>query len=472
MQNAADVFLRSMTYDLKTTPLFKRVMRHAHIARKLHFRIKILIYLVTEQEISVEVLKFSGIFIYTHVTLLYILFHFTWTFLGTIILSGGASGISDSAVGLIDDGLLDGCTAGNVQLVIPFRTICQINNETIIMTKETFQVCNDNSENNEAVKVDKVASNTTKKINKRSEDDDGGDTKKDIKSVKENMSHMAKTPKYTFQIVAEKVYSIWFQLNNSSKFSDEIYLDFRTVYGYYGYLSPIEWPLLLAAYGTIFFGKMISSLKDSAARVLVIIAALGFGIVKPRLGKTLYYVLVLGAVYFIASFVHSMAEYNRVSNVKNEVMAILLAAINTGVCYWILTSLMNTMRTLRLRRNPVKLSLYKHFTYVLVFAMLISLIILLWTVILRRSMSCIQNWQIWVHEAISPFIFIYAYSPLADEADDDMEEQMVNEAFGELKDDPLKWVEDNIPKSLKSAIPVIDSEEEVETTLFEINKMH
>ena len=37
---------------------------------------------------------------------------------------------------------------------------------------------------------------------------------------------------------------------------------------------------------------------------------------------------------------------------------------------YIFTALVNTMRTLRLRRNLVKLSLYRHFTNTLIFAVL------------------------------------------------------------------------------------------------------
>ena len=36
--------------------------------------------------------------------------------------------------------------------------------------------------------------------------------------------------------------------------------------------------------------------------------------------------------------------------------------------------------------------------------------------------------------------------------------------------DPLKWIEENIPES-ENPLPVIDSDEEIETTKLEINKM-
>ena len=37
--------------------------------------------------------------------------------------------------------------------------------------------------------------------------------------------------------------------------------------------------------------------------------------------------------------------------------------------------------------------------------------------------------------------------------------------------DPLKWVEENIP-DVDGALPIIDSEEEIETTKTEISKLH
>ena len=37
-------------------------------------------------------------------------------------------------------------------------------------------------------------------------------------------------------------------------------------------------------------------------------------------------------------------------------------------------------------------------------------------------------------------------------------------------DDPLKWIEENIPES-ENPLPIIDSDEEIETTKLEINKM-
>ena len=47
-----------------------------------------------------------------------------------------------------------------------------------------------------------------------------------------------------------------------------------------------------------------------------------------------------------------------------------LAVTDAIICWWIFSSLVQTTRTLRLRRNVVKLSLYRHFTNTLIFAVL------------------------------------------------------------------------------------------------------
>ena len=44
------------------------------------------------------------------------------------------------------------------------------------------------------------------------------------------------------------------------------------------------------------------------------------------------------------------------------------------------------------------------------------------------------------------------------------------ETGADPEEDPLKWVEENIP-DMEGAMPVIDSEEEIETTKVEISKL-
>ena len=55
---------------------------------------------------------------------------------------------------------------------------------------------------------------------------------------------------------------------------------------------------------------------------------------------------------------------------KQLIAAIPLSILDAVICWWIFMSLMQTMRTLRIRKNIVKLSLYRHFTNILVFSVI------------------------------------------------------------------------------------------------------
>ncbi|KAM6428414.1 transmembrane protein 87A-like [Liasis olivaceus] len=179
----------------------------------------------------------------------------------------------------------------------------------------------------------------------------------------------------------------------------------------------------------------------------------------------------------------------------------------------ILISLVQTMKLLKLRRNLVKLSLYRHFTNTLIFAVIASLIFIVWTTKTFRLATCQSDWrELWIDDAFWRFLFSiillvimflwrpsannqrYAFMPLVDEGseqEDEDEEQVVNEVFGMkmrggkpevngilkgnrvLQDEDLKWVEENIPSSMADVMlpPLLDSDEEIVTTKFEMSKM-
>ncbi|XP_014244631.1 transmembrane protein 87A [Cimex lectularius] len=265
----------------------------------------------------------------------------------------------------------------------------------------------------------------------------------------------------------------------------------------------------------ILLAELVSCGKRAIARMLVIIVSLGYGIVKPRLGPMLHRVFGVGILYFLLAVTVS---YMRVIKPKNDpanqfvIATVPLAVLDSAICWWIFISLAQTTRTLRLRRNLVKLTLYRHFTNVLIFAVVASVIFMLYSIKAHHLTICFTDWkQLWVDDAYWKLLFTiilvvimilwrptnnnqrYAFSPLLDapeDDDDEEEEQFVNDAYGvkmrsqgtgaaspKLKnnsnaDEDLKWVEENIPASLAdTALPILDSDEEIMTTRFELSKM-
>uniref|UniRef100_A0A8C6TG62 Transmembrane protein 87A n=1 Tax=Neogobius melanostomus TaxID=47308 RepID=A0A8C6TG62_9GOBI len=254
--------------------------------------------------------------------------------------------------------------------------------------------------------------------------------------------------------------------------------------------------------GAVIFAELLSALKRSLARILVLIVSLGYGIVKPRLGTTVHRLAAVGLLYLLFSSVEGVLRvtgsfYGTVFKHKTFINVCLFSL----TCKYIFISLSQTTRLLKLRRNVVKLSLYQHFTNTLIFSVVASIIFIIWTTKVFKLVDCQAGWRdLWVDDAFWRLLFStillvimvllrpsannqrFSHSPLIDEDDDEEEakEPMLNEAFEGMKmrgskpdangsqkllskeDEDLKWVEDNIPTSVADvALPVILDEEEV-----------
>ncbi|XP_060735866.1 transmembrane protein 87A-like isoform X2 [Tachysurus vachellii] len=264
----------------------------------------------------------------------------------------------------------------------------------------------------------------------------------------------------------------------------------------------------------VIFAELVSALKRSLARVLLIIVSLGYGIVKPRLGTTVPKLVAVGLLYLIFSSVEGVLRvtggfYGTVALIAS----LSLSFTDSCVIWWIFISLSQTTQLLKLRRNVVKLSLYQHFTKTLIFSVLASLIFLVWTTRQFKFVDCQSGWRdLWVDDAFWRLLFStillvimvllrpsinsqrFSHSPLIDEDDEeDAKEPMLNEAFEGMKmrgakseansskkdfnkdssqDEDLKWVEENIPSAIDVSLPVIlDDEEELLKTKLERSKM-
>uniref|UniRef100_A0A023G017 Putative lung seven transmembrane receptor n=1 Tax=Amblyomma parvum TaxID=251391 RepID=A0A023G017_AMBPA len=269
--------------------------------------------------------------------------------------------------------------------------------------------------------------------------------------------------------------------------------------------------------GAVLFAEVLSCLKRSLARLLVVVVSLGFGIVKPRLGPMLHRVLGLGGAYFVMASLEGCLRTLKPKTTPDRLLTVLgigLALLDSAICWWIFSSLSQTTRTLRLRRNVIKLSLYRHFTNTLVFAVLASVVFMVWVTFDHRTVECLTDWkELWFDEGYWHLLFSlvllvimflwrptnnnkrYAFTPLLDAADDELDEeelqQQPHDAFEGMKmrttkqasgqpapskedpEDDLKWVEETIPSSLgETALPsLLDSDEEIMTVRFERNKM-
>jgi len=269
--------------------------------------------------------------------------------------------------------------------------------------------------------------------------------------------------------------------------------------------------------GLIEFAELISCFKRTMAHVLIIIVSVGYGVVKPRLGSTLNQVAAVGVLYFVFCSIEGITRVskNSVEAMKEKQVAkIPLVILEIGIAYWIFTSLIHTMRSLRIRKNEIKLALYRHFTNVLCLAVLVAVGYMMWSIYIHSIQYCLPDWkQLWIDTAFWHIFFCsilimvmylwrpaqnnqrYAFTPLLDDSenenDDDelfnsqipvydmikhrqLESQLRDNKLLEpnvddkLEDD-LRWIESNIPSSLAEAL--LDQDEEAELRELEMSKM-
>jgi len=270
-----------------------------------------------------------------------------------------------------------------------------------------------------------------------------------------------------------------------------------------------------ATQALIICAEIISCAKRTLARMLVLIVSLGYGIVKPRLGQTLNHIVFIGLVYFVLASVESVTRNLNPKYDPSNIALIAdvpLAVLDASLCWWVFSSLIQTTRSLRLRRNLVKLSVYKHFTNTLAFAVLSSIIFMMWSIYNHKwTTECMTDWKdLWMDEAFWHLLFSvillvimilwrpsqnnqrYAFTQLLDGDDgySSDEDILYNDSWEGMKlrgrggsrpdsptsetnpeEDPLKWIEENIPGVDMAPLPSLDSEEELEASKLEISKL-
>jgi hypothetical protein len=156
-------------------------------------------------------------------------------------------------------------------------------------------------------------------------------------------------------------------------------------------------------YYAIITAEILSCLKRTVSRILVVIVALGYGIVKPRLGPLKQKVLGMGCLYFAIASTEAILRINTKNDETNNTILIAripLAIVDAIMYYWIFTGLVATTRQLRLKKNLAKLNVYRHFTNTILFAIISSLLFMIWSLKSHYFTSCITNWrEFWVENS-------------------------------------------------------------------------
>jgi len=151
-------------------------------------------------------------------------------------------------------------------------------------------------------------------------------------------------------------------------------------------------------------GVIFSTVKRTISRILVLVVSMGYGVVKPTLGEEKTKVILLGALYFLFSGTLNIVELVQRTKAFTATIVVLLvfpvALLDTGFYWWIFLSLLKTIQQLTVRRQPIKLTMYRRFFGTLGFSGLVSSVIIVVQVIISMTYDQDKLWRsVWVWNA-------------------------------------------------------------------------
>ncbi|GMN40645.1 hypothetical protein TIFTF001_009869 [Ficus carica] len=167
--------------------------------------------------------------------------------------------------------------------------------------------------------------------------------------------------------------------------------------------------------GITLWAVTFSSVKKTVSRLLLLVVAMGYGVVKPTLGGITSKVLLLGVIYFVATealeLVEHLGNINDFTGKTKLFLVLPVAFLDSWFILWIFSSLSKTLEKLQMKRNTVKLELYRKFTNSLAVFVLLSIAWIGFELYFNATDPLSELWQIaWI---IPAFWSLLAYSLLA-----------------------------------------------------------
>ena len=107
---------------------------------------------------------------------------------------------------------------------------------------------------------------------------------------------------------------------------------------------------------------VLNAARNAFSFFLLLIVCMGYGVVKPSLGKTMIYVRILAIGHFVFAVVYSIASLSITPDSAGPLVLLIvlpLAGTLTAFYVWTLNSLNATMKDLINRKQKTKAMMYK-----------------------------------------------------------------------------------------------------------------
>lgn len=107
---------------------------------------------------------------------------------------------------------------------------------------------------------------------------------------------------------------------------------------------------------------VLNAIRNAFSFFLLLIVCMGYGVVKPSLGRTMIYVRILAIAHFVFAVLYSIASLSITPESAGPLVLLIvlpLAATLTAFYVWTLNSLNATMKDLIDRKQKTKAMMYK-----------------------------------------------------------------------------------------------------------------
>ncbi|CAI9301656.1 unnamed protein product [Lactuca saligna] len=167
-------------------------------------------------------------------------------------------------------------------------------------------------------------------------------------------------------------------------------------------------------FGITVWAVTISAVKKTLSRLLLLVVAMGYGVVRPTLGGVTSKVMILGVVYFVAiealELVENLGNINDFSGKSKLYLVLPVAFLDAWFILWIFSSLSKTLEKLQMRRSIAKLEVYRKFTNALALFVLLSIAWIGYELYFNATDPISELWRIyWI---IPAFWSLLAFSLL------------------------------------------------------------
>jgi len=163
--------------------------------------------------------------------------------------------------------------------------------------------------------------------------------------------------------------------------------------------------------GPVIVGVVLSSIKRTLSRLLVLVVCMGYGVMKPSLGNDQKNkVILLGIVYFIFSSIYDvMSSYSQMTFIMQHIRAFFLfpvAALDSLFFLWILQEISSNIQQLTVRQQEAKLKIYQRFWQILITTAIFSVIWAVYQVFVTMGSNEDKRWDtLWAFEGMWHVIY-------------------------------------------------------------------